>query len=509
MPGMNHRERALMAGRYRVTDRLGSGGMARVHLATDEVLGRQVALKVLPTDSPDEALARFRREARVGASLNHPNVVAIWDSAASEDSLLIAMEYVEGETLRHRIERGPLSPGEALPILEQIASALDHLHSAGLVHRDVKPSNILVRPDGIAKLADLGIAAGTDLTELTATGSVLGTLRYLSPERIQGGPAEAPSDIYALAVTAYEALAGRQPYEASTPAALLTEIERGDLDLRAGLAGAPPAVARVLERGVDKDPAGRPSSAGTFVADLRAAYEQGDGTDPTAVLAAPPLPPTEPLEAEAAAAQPPPPPPLAPYHRDRPPFATPERRRTSSRLPAVLAVGALVALVAVLAISALGGDDSESPTRAGGGDGGGKQQGPAKDATTEQQQQPTEGTKEATPSETPVSASEAAALNDEGYALIQAGDPASAIPLLERAVDGLEPGTLTYGYALFNLANAYRLAGRPEEAIPLLEERLKIPDQLGEVRAELALARQEAGVGSGGGGGAEGGEGDD
>jgi serine/threonine-protein kinase len=500
MPAVNDSDPSLVAGRYRLAGRLGSGGMSRVHLATDEVLGRQVALKVLPTDSPEEGLARFRREARVGASLNHPNVVAIWDSEATEDSLLIAMEYVEGETLQARIARGPLAPEEAIPVLEQIASALDHLHAAGVVHRDVKPSNILVRPDGIAKLADLGIASGADLTEITASGSVVGTLRYLSPERIKGGPAEPASDIYALAVTAYEALAGRQPFEATTPPALLREIERGELDLREGLAGAPPSVALALERGVASDPDARPGSAGALVADLRAAYEQDDATEATALMAAHP-PPTEPVdvEAEPEPAPPPPPEPPArrPERRERPPFPEPERRRSRSRVPAVVAVVAGVMVVAILAIAALGGDDSETPTRAG-GDGGGGQRPQAEQPTTEEpattEEQPPPETTEEQPAPAPdVSTEEALALNDEGYALIQAGDPETAIPLLEQAVANLTPGTLDYGYALFNLANAYRLSGQPDKAIPLLEERLTIDDQLDVVRAELALAREEAG----------------
>ena len=477
MPAVNDTDGNLLAGRYRLEGRLGSGGMSRVHLARDEVLGRQVALKVLPTDSPEDSLARFRREARVGASLNHPNVVAIWDSVATEDSLVIAMEFVEGRTLAERIADGPLLPDEALPILDQVASALDHLHAAGVVHRDVKPSNVLVRPDGIAKLADLGIAAGADQTEITASGSVVGTLRYLSPERIQGGATTPAADVYALAVTAYEALAGRQPFEATTPPALLSEIERGDLDMREGWADAPPAVAGVLERGVASDPADRPGSAAALVADLRAAYAAT--VEKTSVM------PT-------AAAPPPPPPPEPPARRDPsgPPEPPPLRRR-SSRVPAVLALVAVFAVGAIVAIAALGGDDGEpaGTTKAA------KSSGKQKTAhLKEEQPAPEENeTTEAAPPPSTVGSEDALALNAEGYDLIQAGDPASAIPLLEQSVDGLEPGTLNYGYALFNLANAYRLSGQPEKAIPLLEERLTIPDQLDTVQAELDLARAEAG----------------
>jgi serine/threonine protein kinase len=476
MPAMSTETGPLLAGRYRLTGRLGSGGMARVHRAVDEVLGRQVAVKVLPTDSPEEALARFRREARVGAQLNHPNVVAIWDSEATESSILIAMEYVEGETLEDRAGGGPIPPEEAIPILEQIASALDHLHAAGVVHRDVKPSNVLVRPDGIAKLSDLGIAVSEEVTEITASGSVVGTLRYLSPERIQGEAAEPASDVYALAVTAFEALSGRQPFESTTPPALLNEIEKGDLDLREGLPGAP-AAAAVLERGMARDPAERPGSAGALIDQLRTAYGHPEAAPP------PPPPPTEPTAVLSAAPPEPPPIPTA-------------RRRSRSRVPAVLALLAVAAVGAALAFAALGGDDEQgtSPRGSGNQANAGGKKAPAAQQQTEEPAQ-TEETQPEPPAETAASEEEALALNDEGYALIQAGDPGDAIPKLEAAVRGLEPGTLNYGYALFNLANAYRLSGQPDKAIPLLEERLTIPDQLDEVRAELALARAEAGGG--------------
>src|SRR4051794_28859805 len=174
-----------LAGRYRVIRQLGHGGMASVLLAEDERLGRLVAIKRLHTSSPEDALARFRREARIGASLNHPNVVSIFDSTTDEDSLLIVMEYVDGESLKQRLARGPLELDAAIESLEQIGAALDHAHAAGIVHRDVKPSNVLIAADGNAKLADLGIATAVDATRITSTNDIIGTLSYIAPERLE------------------------------------------------------------------------------------------------------------------------------------------------------------------------------------------------------------------------------------------------------------------------------------------------------------------------------------
>src|SRR3954447_16898990 len=199
----------LIAGRYRVTERLGSGGMATVYLAEDERLGRRVAVKRLHAGTPEDTAKRFSREARLGASLNHPNVVTVYDTVPDEDSVVIVMEHVDGESLADALRRGPIEPGETVRILRGVAATLDHAHEHGIVHRDVKPANVLLSPSGDLKLGDLGIATAVEGTRITHSGSVMGTAAYMAPEQLDGAKARPATDIYALAAVAYERLAGR------------------------------------------------------------------------------------------------------------------------------------------------------------------------------------------------------------------------------------------------------------------------------------------------------------
>ena len=208
----------LLGDRYRVLERLGAGGMATVYLAEDERLGRKVAVKRLHTDSPEDTAERFRREARIGASLNHPKVVTIYDAVTDAENVLIVMEYVEGETLADAMRGGALEPKRLLPLLGDIADALDYAHSNGIVHRDVKPANVLLDTRDGAKLADLGIATALEGTRMTMSGTVLGTAAYMAPEQLDGRDIVAASDIYSLATVAWEALAGRKAYEGTHPA---------------------------------------------------------------------------------------------------------------------------------------------------------------------------------------------------------------------------------------------------------------------------------------------------
>ena len=178
----------LLAGRYRTIKRLGSGGMATVLLAEDERLGRQVAVKRMHAESPEEVAKRFQREAHLGASLNHPNIVSIFDIETDDENVLIVMEYVAGGTLKDALARGPLPREAAFKVLRGVAAALDYAHEHDVIHRDVKPANVLLDEDGRAKLADLGIATAAEVTSDHATGAVLGTASYMPPERLDGQP---------------------------------------------------------------------------------------------------------------------------------------------------------------------------------------------------------------------------------------------------------------------------------------------------------------------------------
>src|SRR5215217_6071946 len=238
----------VFADRYRVIRRLGAGGMATVWLAEDERLGREVAIKRLNTDAPEEALTRFRREARLGAALNHPNLVSVFDTMATDEGALIVMEYVPGRSLEDLGKGGPMDPADAIGILRQAADALDHAHHHGVVHRDVKPANVLVRDDGTVKVADLGIARAVDATQITAEGKAIGTVPYMAPERFEGPGTGGPeSDVFALAAVAYELLSG-SPLKAA-------ESVHGHAPDRLELAqrwpGAPASVFAVIERGLN------------------------------------------------------------------------------------------------------------------------------------------------------------------------------------------------------------------------------------------------------------------
>src|SRR3954449_11397040 len=263
----------MFADRYRVIRRLGTGGMATVWLAEDERLGREVAVKRLKTDAPEESLARFRREARLGATLNHPNLVSVFDTMATDEGALIVMEYVPGRSLEALGKRGPMDPAEAIPILRQAADALDHAHRQGVVHRDVKPANVLVREDGTVKIADLGIARAVDASQITAEGKAIGTVPYMAPERFEGpGTGRPESDVFALAAVAYELLSG-SPLGKDAAA----HGEAPDrLELARRWPGAPASVFAVIERGLAADPARRQSSAGELVLDLEDAVRRGD-----------------------------------------------------------------------------------------------------------------------------------------------------------------------------------------------------------------------------------------
>ena len=207
----------LRVGRYRILQRLGGGGSSDVYVAEDRLLGRKVALKILRRRESDTGqMRRFLREARSASMLNHPNVVTIFDIGRAGDVDYIATELVQGETLRERLQRGPMTIVEAIDVARAVANALTAAHEAWLVHRDIKPENVAIRPDGLVKVLDFGVAAlagDGDSTDPLRRGSLVGTLPYLSPEQVRGEPIiDTRSDVYSLGVVMYEMLAQRVPF---------------------------------------------------------------------------------------------------------------------------------------------------------------------------------------------------------------------------------------------------------------------------------------------------------
>ncbi len=252
--------------RYTLVRRLGSGGMADVWLARDEMLNRQVALKFLHERfaQDQQFVERFRREAQSAAHLQHPNVVGVYDRGEAEGRHWIAMEYVEGATLKDLITRG-LTVGEACEIIRQILIGARFAHSRSIIHRDLKPQNVMVDGEGRARVTDFGIARA-GVSEITQTGSVLGTAQYLSPEQAQGLEVTATSDLYSIGVMLYEALTGQVPFEAETPVAValkqVTEQPRPPSQLNPQIS---PALELVVLKALAKDPASRYQSADEFL----------------------------------------------------------------------------------------------------------------------------------------------------------------------------------------------------------------------------------------------------
>jgi eukaryotic-like serine/threonine-protein kinase len=261
----------IAAGRYRIDRVLGHGGMATVYLAHDKELRRPVAVKVLAerlAGDPDFR-TRFLRESKVASRLSHPNVVQVYDAGETEGRPYIVMEYVSGETLA---QRGKLAHEAAVPLALQACAGLQHAHAAGLVHRDVKPANLLVRDDDVLKIADFGIARTAETTRMTQHGTVLGTAAYLSPEQAAGKEVTAATDIYSLGAVVYELLSGRPPYQFESLAELAEQQSNGSITpLRDLEPSVPEPVEAAVMHALARDPAFRPPSAASFADELAAA----------------------------------------------------------------------------------------------------------------------------------------------------------------------------------------------------------------------------------------------
>ena len=262
-------------GKYEVQAEIGRGGMGIVYRGYDSLLDRPVAIKVLAPHLVWEPgfVERFLREARTAARLKHAGIVAIYDVGQQGNDYYIVMEYLEGQTLSNLIrQQGALPTGQALAILQPLAAALDFAHQQGLVHRDVKPSNVVVHPGGHVTLTDFGVARAAHETRLTTTGALVGTPQYMSPEQAQGEEVDHRTDIYSLGVVAYETLAGQGPFDATTPHAVLHRvIYDPPPPVRARHPDLPPEIDDVLATALAKEPASRYQTAGEFVGDLEAA----------------------------------------------------------------------------------------------------------------------------------------------------------------------------------------------------------------------------------------------
>ncbi len=267
---MTFEEGHILAGRYRLEERIATGGMGEVWHAYDETLSRAVAVKVLRPDTADDAAfaERFRAEARHSGGLSHPNIGTVHDFGEDEGTAYLVMELLEGKPLSTIIsERAPLDPQLASGILYQAAIALQAAHEAGVVHRDVKPANIVVDDDGYAKLTDFGISRALSEAPLTQTGEVLGTPHYLSPEQAQGQPAGPLSDVYALAVVGYEMITGQRPFAGdSMVTTALAHVSQPAPPLPESV---PEPLRTTVMAGLAKDPAQRPASAAEFAEALR------------------------------------------------------------------------------------------------------------------------------------------------------------------------------------------------------------------------------------------------
>ncbi len=353
-------EPRLLGGRYRLGDPVGAGGMGTVYAAFDVRLDRAVAVKLLRTDfARDPSLRRrFEREARSAARVSHPNAVAVYDTGEDADhDAFIVMELLSGRTLAHEIADGPLAESRLRAVADGVLAALEAAHHEGIVHRDVKPGNVLLAEDANVKVGDFGIATSLDATE-TTTGPPLGTPAYTAPERLRGLPATPASDLYSLGVVLYEAATGTRPFTGGAPGELADAVVRGahrPLDsLRRDL---DPGLVAAIERALAVDPAGRFADAATMRTAL-AGEETGRAAPSTVPVAEDEAAPT------AVLARPAPPRRVAttaPGGTTTPRRAVPARR---SRAAWAMAIAAMVAVLVIVGVALLvrGGDHPASTT---------------------------------------------------------------------------------------------------------------------------------------------------
>jgi serine/threonine-protein kinase len=434
-----HTENDLLPARYTSVETLAHGGMGEIYTACDEALGREVAIKVLAQRyARDDALrARFTREALAAARLSgEAHAVTIYDVGEWRDRPYIVMELARGGTVAERLDDGRHDDADALRWLAQAAEALDAGHAHGIVHRDVKPANLLLTAEDDVRVADFGIASAAGLTSVTATGTVLGTLGYLAPEQALGAAVGPEADRYSLAVVAYELLGGRRPFERDNGPAEAAAAAREPVppisQLRPGL---PRALDAVFERALAKDPAARYDSCAELVGDIRRAFE--DETGATRV------------------------------------WQAPRRRWNAAWLLAAMLLAGGGALAAVL----LSRDDPKPAPP------------PAKVTVTAQGRTVTITTAPAATTTAESPALSGSRLNDAGWRKLQAGDYEGALPLLEQAVAQLQgTGSTAEAYADYNLALARYSLGSCDGVLALLDR----SEALQGKRKEIDRLRKDA-----------------
>jgi tRNA A-37 threonylcarbamoyl transferase component Bud32/beta-lactam-binding protein with PASTA domain len=353
----------VLRGRYRLDRHIAKGGMAQVYLAEDQLLSRTVAVKILfPELAEDDAFVeRFRREARAAASLNHHNIVSVYDFGDDEGAWFIVMEYVEGPTLRDIIRReGPLEPARATEIASEVAAALAAAHTQGIVHRDVKPANVLITKDtGTVKVTDFGIARAANARQgLTMPGTVLGTATYVSPEQAQGHTVDHRTDIYSLGLVLYEMLAGRPPFTGESPVAVAYQaLSQEAQPPSTHNPDVPPALDAIVARAMSKDPQARYATAEEFRAALLDVDRAVGDPDATVAIASPVAAAGEPTSVASPTSVLPPVTPAPGADRLQPRPLPPDvyRRRRAG----VIAALAVLAITVIAFLALMDSDDGQ------------------------------------------------------------------------------------------------------------------------------------------------------
>ncbi len=484
--------------RYRPLRHIASGGTASVWCAEDELLRRRVAVKLLaePYASDPSAVRRFTREARTAARLcGHPHVVTIYDVGETapdrhgDTRPFMVMEHLAGGTVADALRVGDVTPDDAVRWLQEAAMAIDHAHAKGVLHRDIKPANLLLDRRRVLHVTDFGIAQIGREDTLTHSGQVLGTAAYLAPERAFGKPATRASDLYALAVAAFEMLTGERPFTAASYVAQARQhLEQPPPSASERNPRLPWSVDAVLVRGMAKAPERRWPSAQAFASAVAQAMA------PAHAARTRRLPAMTAVRRAQSRVAPASPGPQAPRFGRAKSSAVPAADRCRRRRAPVglLAAGAAAAVALMVGAVDLASSGNGSPAHRRSAR---ATAAPAKAAAPGPSagRRPAAPTVTAVPAERTTPASSADSLEAQGHALMNGGRYASAVPVLRRAVGAAAPGSLTYAYALYDLGQALRLAGEPAAAVPVLEQRLQIPNQTATVRAALAEAERAAG----------------